>query len=73
MFIHNAPMRLKPLLPLEWALTVLMFDISYTGMYQQMLKCIQKRVEGEAEMDFCHMLQFCAVLQTYTGATLHNT
>ena len=23
-----------------------------------------KRVEVEAEMDFCHVLQFCAVLQT---------
>ena len=35
-----------------------MFDMSYTGVYQQMLKCIYKRVEGEEEMDFCHVLQF---------------
>ena len=39
-------------------------DMPYTGEYHQILKCIYKRVEGEAEMDFCHVLQFCAVLQT---------
>ena len=48
--------------------SVLMFDMSYTGVYQQMLKCIYKRVEGEVEMEFCHVLQSAIPRKSSTAA-----